>query len=99
MKNSYILITYVNYLSSQKGIELGQKIEIIYKNVLSKYGQIGVYRLIVKSRISEEEALRIEDTDVNIAMVKGFAEELGLTVTTEVVKKRRGILGRLLRRK
>ena len=77
---------------------MGEKIAEVYKNVHHKYGQIGVYRLIVKSRITEEEALRMEDNEDNIIRIKGFVEELGMIVTSEVVKKRRGVLRRLLRR-
>ncbi len=71
----------------------------IYDNVRKKYGKIGVYRLVVKSRISENIALEMDDTPENIANLQNIAKELGMTINTEVVKKRRHILSRLLRRK
>ena len=70
----------------------------IYQQVRKSYGNIGVYRLIVKSKVSEEAAFKLDDTPENIAKIKQYAEELGLSVTSEVVGKRRGILRRLLRR-
>lgn len=78
---------------------MGNKLVEIYEHVRQKYGKIGVYRLVVKSRISESAARVMEDTPENIAKLHSIADELGLTVSTEVVSKRRSLISRLLGRR
>ena len=79
---------------------MGKQLKAIYNEIKEKYGQIGLYRLVVKVKISPKEVEKIPDDPDVIHLVISAIEELGLSTDMGIkAKKRKGFLSRLFRRK
>ena len=77
---------------------MGKKIKAIYDEVFENYGHIGLYRLVVRVKISPEMAETVDDDDETIATVIKAIEELGLVTNYGThSKKRKNIIRRLFR--
>ncbi len=78
---------------------MGKKLAEMYNHIKANNGEIGLYRLIVKTRISPEFAQQLEDSEENINLVQKAIEDLGFTYTkAEERKTRRSFLQRFFRR-
>jgi len=78
---------------------MGDELVKMYEKIREDYGEIGMFRLIVKTRISRDFAMDLEDSEQNIATVQKAIKGLGFAYTKgEERKTRRGFLSRFFRR-
>ncbi len=68
---------------------MGKELLTIYKTIEERYGKIGLYRLVVKTKISKSRAENIQDTPELISLVKRSIEELGLDYVEPTKSKSR----------
>lgn len=68
---------------------MGKELSKLYEHIQTKYGQIALYRLIVKTRISSSEAKNLEDTEENLTLVKKAIEELEFSTVAESTTKKK----------
>lgn len=78
---------------------MGNELVKMYEKIREDYGEIGMFRLVVKTRISPDFARDLDDNEQNIATVKKAIKDLGFTYTKgEERKIRKGFLSRFFRR-
>ncbi len=82
---------------------MGKQIHEIYEQVREQFGEISLYRLIIRTRIPLSKAKDVPDSEENITMVKQALSDLGLTISRmkkqKEEKKRRWWRKLLQRRK
>ncbi|RMG32456.1 MAG: hypothetical protein D6732_13440 [Methanobacteriota archaeon] len=79
---------------------MGKELEQIYNSIEQQYGKIGLYRLIVKTKISKSRATSIDDTPEVISLVKRSIDELGFEFVEPTKSKSRFMrLRNFIRRK
>ncbi len=79
---------------------MGKELESIYETIEKKYGKIGLYRLVVKTKISKNRAKEIEDDPELISLVKKNIVELGFVyIEPQRSKSRFARLASFIRRR
>ena len=68
---------------------MGKQIDELYQQIRNKYGEISLYRLVVKTRISSSQVKTIEDTEENVLLVKKAIKDLGFTTSDELENKKK----------
>ncbi len=68
---------------------MGKELMAIYQSIEEQYGKIGLYRLVVKTKISKSKAKNSPDTPELIDLVKRSVETLGFNYIEPTKSKSR----------
>ncbi len=60
---------------------MGNQLYQIFQDVKDQHGEIELYRLILRTKITLTKSKELPDTDENIERVKQALKELGLTIS------------------
>ncbi|MCE7737065.1 MAG: hypothetical protein GPJ54_19420 [Candidatus Heimdallarchaeota archaeon] len=97
--NSSLMMLCQILYEFEGGFSIGKQLSEMYKKVKLHHGEIGLYRVIVKTKISKELAQELEDNEFNIEKVKNALSKLGLDLAEQTqVRSRLGRLRKLFRR-
>ena len=59
---------------------MGKDIKKIFAAIKKKHGDMAIYRVCVKTKVSESDAIKLPDNEENILMIIEALEELGYDI-------------------